>query len=186
MKLKGLLALVLSLSLALVAGSALAGGKSGKSDKSDKSAKYSMKSEKSGKSGKRGNGYGHCKSDKSGKGHSKKRGKGHDRDDDCDDGGDPPPVLTCSADVVRDDIFATIFTEDGPILATETAVFVGRVCDVEPATLEQYTQDLEIPAENLICFYSDLDSFVGPRQETASEYYYEIEIRLDCQSNLPV
>lgn len=180
MKIRGLLAVIFSMSLAIFAGNALADGKSDGKAKSDKqSSKHSEKSDKSAKSSKPGNGYGHCKSDKSGKGHSKKKGKGHERDDDCDE----PPVLVCSNTVERNDITIIIPDENGPRIETVSVNFSGNICDVEPATLDQYLSPIAIPSEGRTCFVSQQS--IGAYTTSATEFWYPIDVTLECEITTP-
>lgn len=188
MKFRGILAIIFSLSLALFAGNALAGGKSNKSYKNDiqssRHSEKSAKSAKSEKSSKNGNGFGHCKSDKSGKGHSKKNGKGHDRDDDCDNNGSggEPPVLVCLANVERHD--ETIISDADPYAVSTTSVnFVGKVCDIEGSTLSPYTDPVSIPSENRMCFASS--EIIGEYTTSETEFWYPIDILLECEVDLP-
>ena len=208
MKLRGLLAFVLSLSLAMFAGSALA-GKSDKSDKSAKSVKteQSVKSDKSAKSAKSeksaksakgpksskpGLGLGHCKSNK-GKGHGKGKGKGHERDENCDDTPPPPPPLTCTVDVVYSlnqiEMGVDEITGD-PILVTESVNVTGNICSEDPVIVDEYRVDYFIEFEGLTCTHEPPldgpDSEVGARVETDTEFWYPIDIVLVCNETDPV
>lgn len=201
MKLRGLLAFVLSLSLAMFATSALA-AKGGKSDKSAKSIKTelsakSAKSEKSAKSDKSakgpksskpGLGLGHCKSDKSGKGHGKGKGKGHERDENC--GEPPPPPLTCTV-AVDFVLNQTEFTDEfGSYFVTESVSVVGNICSTDPVVVDEYRIDFEILDEGLTCYHSPPidgpEAEVGARVETDTEFYYPLDVLLVCQDTDPV
>lgn len=177
MRIKSLVTLIMTVCLAVLTSNAMA-----KSDKSEKSAK-SEKSEMSVKSGKRGNGYGHCKSNKSGKGHSKKRGKGHERDDDCG-----APVLVCVADDIIPDITYALDPESmEPIDVTGSITYAGKICAIGDEVIFQADVETDFDSGNslpaTLCEYSSIDSSVSIRQENATNFWYDMNIVLGCDTH---
>ncbi len=164
MKIRGIFAIIFSMSLALFAGNSLADSKSGSQAKSEKSSMP-------------GNGYGHCKSDNSGKGHGKGKGNGHSRD--CKE----PPVLVCFASVERNDLTVFIPAEGGGYTETVSINFSGNICDIEPNTLEKYNSSIELPSESKTCSVSS--EIIGAYTTSETEFWYPIDVTLECENSTP-
>lgn len=189
MKLKRITTFLLTISLALFVGTAMAKGKSDKSDKSDKSGKSfkSGKSHKSGKSGKPGKGLGHCKSDKSDKSHKShkkgRRGYGHGHIRDC---GDPePPVLVCTSSVLRsiDEILVPSDNEnDPPSYQTTFIYYEGKVCSDDEWVALTNTE-FENGGLRICDPLPPTEPAFPPARvddEVAGEFYYPVDIRKGC------